>query len=86
MADMQEHLSNDVPDSMNGFDDTDAAVEGATTDEIEETTAAVGVLVGMLTGWVVLAAAAGFVAGAVVGLAIGRRAAPPPPPRWQFWR
>jgi uncharacterized membrane protein YfcA len=69
---------------MKGVDETPAAIEGTATSAVEET-GAVGALVGMLTGGFVIAAAAGFVVGLVLGAAIGRRATPPPP-RWQAWR
>lgn len=73
-------------DSADGVNEMPAAAEGATTDTLDETTGAVGTFVGMLTGGFVIAAAAGFVAGFVTGIAVARLAAPTPPPRWQMWR
>jgi hypothetical protein len=84
MEKTQERATSDVRDSGTGIDETTAAVEGATTSPVEQTTGAVGALVGMLTGGFVIAAAAGFVVGVVFGVAIGRHGNPPPP-RWQVW-
>ena len=69
MTDTQERTTNDLPD----IDEIAAAVESP-TGAVEEKTA-----VGMLTASFAVAAAAGFILGAVVGTAIGRRATPPPP-------
>lgn len=86
MANTQEHATKDVRDAMKGVDETTAVVESTTKSAVEKPTgAALGALVTMLTGGFAIAAAAGFVFGVVLGVAIGRRATPPPP-RWQVWR
>lgn len=86
MADSQERTGDDVPDAMKGADQAAAAVEGTATTAVDDTTGAVAALVGMVTGGFAIVASAGFVVGVIVGLAVGRRAAKPAPPRWQVWR
>ena len=70
MANTQKRATKDVKDSVEGVEEAPAAVEGTATGAVERTT---GALVGMLTGGIVIAAVAGFGAGVVVGVAIGRR-------------
>ena len=86
MVDIQEHATKDVMHPVESADGATAAAEGASTEAVEETTGAVGAFVGMLTGGFVITAAAGFVVGIVVGVAVARGATPSPPPRWQVWR
>ena len=83
MDETQERVTNGVMDSAGGGT---AAVGGTTTDGADGTTGSVGALVGMVTGGLVIAAAAGFALGVVVGAAVTRFATPSPPPRWQVWR
>jgi uncharacterized membrane protein len=51
----------------------------------EKTAGAVGSVVGILTGGLMIAAAAGFAVGVAVGAVAGRLSTPQPP-RWQVWR
>ena len=71
MATTRKRATKDVKDSAEGVEEAPAAVEGTATGAVERTSGALG---GMLTGGLVIAAAAGFGAGVVVGVAIGQRA------------
>ena len=77
MADTQEQVT-----ALHGAVESVEGTAGAVGDK---TTGAVGLLVRMLTGGLVIAGVAGFVAGFAAGVVVGRRSTPPPA-RWQVWR
>ena len=83
MVDTQARVTKNRTDSLEGVDE--AAADGA-TGTLHKATGAVGAVVGMLTGGLVIAATAGFVVGIAVGIAVGRSTTPSAPPRWQVWR
>jgi hypothetical protein len=86
MAELQEQVT-EVSDPSEGVEKTAGGVELSSTSAVaERTKGAAGLLVGILTGGFAIAAAAGFVVGVAIGVVAGRRATPPPPPRWQLWR
>ena len=63
----------------------DPAIQGAQS-QVSETTETAGVvaaLLGVMNTGMLLASAVGLITGVSLGLLIGRRTAPPPPPRWR---
>ena len=63
----------------------DPAIQGAQDQGIEttETAGIVAALLGVMNTGMLLASAVGLITGVSLGLLIGRRTAPPPPPRWR---
>lgn len=86
MTELHEQVT-ELSGPSEGVERTAGGVEQSSTDAVaERTRGAVGLLVGILTGGFAIAAAAGFAFGLAIGVVAGRRATPPPPPRWQVWR
>jgi hypothetical protein len=85
MTELEEQVT-ELSDPAEGAEKTAGGVEESSAGAgAERTKGAVGLLVGILTGGFVIAAAAGFAVGLAIGVLAGRRATPPSP-RWQVWR